>query len=64
VVYPTDSRVDRVAKSVVQTPEQGVAQYINKIIAEQAKVDECTRLIAAECMLKIFITMPPGTTNG
>ena len=59
VVYPTDSRVERVAKSVVQTPERGVEQYINKIITEQAKIDECTRLIAAECMLKFFITMPP-----
>jgi hypothetical protein len=63
VVYPTDSRVERVAKSVVQTPERGVEQYINKIIAEQAKVDECTRLIAAECVLKIFIAMPPATIN-
>jgi hypothetical protein len=63
VVYPADSRVERVAKSVVQTPERGVEQYINKIIVEQAKVDECTRLIAAECMLKLFIAIPPTTIN-
>jgi hypothetical protein len=54
VAYPTDSGVERVAKSVVQTPERGVEQYINKIIAEQAKVNEFTRLIDAECMLKLF----------
>ena len=66
VAYPTDSRVERVAKSVVQTPEQGVEQYINMIIAEQAKVNECTRLIDAECMLKLFplpCHLPLSTTN-
>lgn len=63
MVCPTDSRVERVAKSVVQTPERGVEKHINEIVAEQAKVDEWTRLIAAECMFKLSITMPPATTN-
>jgi hypothetical protein len=57
VVYRTNSSVERMAVSAVQTPEQRVEKYISKIIADQAEVDECTRLVAAECTLKYPITM-------
>jgi hypothetical protein len=54
MVYRTDSSAERIAVSAVQTPEQGVEKYISKIIADQAEVDKCTRLVAAECTLKYF----------
>ena len=57
VVCFADNEVERAVVSVVQTTEQSVERYIHNIKKEQANVDACTRLVDAECMLKLFITV-------
>lgn len=51
------------AVSAVQTQEQAIEKYITKITADRADVDECTRLVAAECALNHFVAMPATTLN-
>ena len=55
--------LERMAVSAVQTQEQAIEKYITKITAVRAEVDECTRLVAAECALNYFIAMPAVTIN-
>ena len=55
MVYFADNEVERAAVSVVQTP--GVERYIHEIKKEEANMDACARLVDAECMLKLFITV-------
>lgn len=47
----------------MQTPEQGVEDYVSKITAAQADVDECTRLVAAECALNYLVVMLAAAIN-
>jgi hypothetical protein len=63
VWYKALTLVERIAISAVQTPEQGVEDYISKITAAQAGVDECTPLVAAECALNYLVVMLAATIN-
>jgi hypothetical protein len=48
--------IERVAMSIIQTAESGVAAYLGQISKEQNEVDACIRLVEAECMLlSLFI---------
>jgi hypothetical protein len=45
-----DCVAERTTKSIVQTPQHSVEQFLTRLTAEQAHVDACTRLIDAECI--------------
>ena len=43
--------------SAVQTAESSVDVYIRKILDKQASVDACARIIDAECISHLSVTL-------
>lgn len=55
-MFCADPKTERVAKSLINTVESDVEQYLTRIVVAQTDVDACTRLVAAECRLPAYIT--------